>query len=128
MDKIFGFSETEYEFMEFFWDNPGAKTFKELLDYFNNVKCKGWKKQTVSTFLTLLIDKGYLNVDKSKRKYEYSSNCDKEKHISSYLQRMCEDYFDGDLVKFLSAIIGGRKLEADECERLTEYAESLHDK
>ena len=69
MDKKFGLSETEYELMEFFWDNPGEKSFKEILEYFNNVKGKNWKKQTLSTFLTILQNRGYLQADMSKRKY-----------------------------------------------------------
>ena len=44
MDKKFGLSKTEYELMEFFWDNPGEKSFKEILGYFKNIKRKNRKK------------------------------------------------------------------------------------
>ena len=80
MDKKFGLSETEYELMEFFWDNPGEKSFKEILEYFNNVKGKNWKKQTLSTFFKELLAAIDLEKDAEELK-EYLNKYSKEDNL-----------------------------------------------
>lgn len=40
MEKKFGLSETEYELMEFFWESDRKLSFREILDYFNEIKKK----------------------------------------------------------------------------------------
>ena len=107
MDKKFGLSKTEYELMEFFWDNPGEKSFKEILEYFNNVKGKNWKKQTLSTFLTILQNRGYLKADMSKKKYLYSPTRQREEHVTSWLRKFCSDFFCNSQGRFMTAFLGG---------------------
>ena len=101
MEKKFGLSATEYELMEFFWDNPGEKSFKEILEYFNNVKGKNWKKQTLSTFLTILQNRGYLKAD--------------------MLRKLCSDFFGDSLGRFLTAFSGGQQLSDKDAQELREY-------
>lgn len=45
MEKKFGLSETEYELMEFFWESGRKLSFREILDYFNEIKKKDWKNR-----------------------------------------------------------------------------------
>ncbi len=73
MDRKFGLSPSEYEIMEFLWSADHKLYFKEILEYFNNVKNKGWKKQTVSSFLKILQDNGHVCSDKNGKKYLYYS-------------------------------------------------------
>ena len=51
-------SKTEYEIMEYFWEMGDKYTFGELMKYFNENLDKNWKKQTLNTFLSRLIEKG----------------------------------------------------------------------
>ena len=120
MEKKFGLSATEYELMEFFWDNPGEKSFKEILEYFNNVKGKNWKKQTLSTFLTILQNRGYLKADMSRKKYLYSTR-QREEHVTSWLRKLCSDFFGDSLGRFLTAFSGGQQLSDKDAQELREY-------
>lgn len=121
MEKKFGLSATEYELMEFFWDNPGEKSFKEILEYFNNVKGKNWKKQTLSTFLTILQNRGYLKADMSRKKYLYSPTRQREEHVTSWLRKLCSDFFGDSLGRFLTAFLGGQQLSDKDAKELREY-------
>lgn len=121
MEKKFGLSATEYELMEFFWDNPGEKSFKEILEYFNNVKGKNWKKQTLSTFLTILQNRGYLKADMSRKKYLYSPTRQREEHVTSWLRKLCSDFFGDSLGRFLTAFSGGQQLSDKDAQELREY-------
>ena len=58
-------SQTEHEIMEFFWDAQKEYDFKELMQHFNEEGGKEWKKQTLNTFLSRLLDKGLLERKKS---------------------------------------------------------------
>ena len=121
MEKKFGLSATEYELMEFFWDNPGEKSFKEILEYFNNVKGKNWKKQTLSTFLTILQNRGYLKADMSRKKSLYSPTRQREEHVTSWLRKLCSDFFGDSLGRFLTAFSGGQQLSDKDAQELREY-------
>ena len=121
MEKKVGLSATEYELMEFFWDNPGEKSFKEILEYFNNVKGKNWKKQTLSTFLTILQNRGYLKADMSRKKYLYSPTRQREEHVTSWLRKLCSDFFGDSLGRFLTAFSGGQQLSDKDAKELREY-------
>ena len=50
MEKKFGLSETEYELMEFFWESNRKLSFREILDYFNEIKKKELEKTDVKFF------------------------------------------------------------------------------
>ena len=63
-------SKTEYEIMEYFWGMGDKYTFGELMKYFNENLDKNWKKQTLNTFLSRLIEKGLLKKEKSEYKNE----------------------------------------------------------
>ena len=66
-------SKTEYRIMEYFWSTGGKYTFGELMKYFNEEEDKNWKKQTLNTFLSRLIDKGLLERKKEETKAYYGA-------------------------------------------------------
>ena len=65
-------SKTEYEIMEYFWGMGDKYTFGELMKYFNENLDKNWKKQTLNTFLSRLIEKGLLRRNKDRLSDEYN--------------------------------------------------------
>ena len=66
-------SKTEYRIMEYFWSTGEKYTFGELMKYFNEEEDKNWKKQTLNTFLSRLIDKGLLERKKEETKQSLTS-------------------------------------------------------
>ena len=54
-------SETEAELMQVIWECDHPVTSSELLRIFAEEKGKQWKGQTISTFLSRLVDKGVLS-------------------------------------------------------------------
>lgn len=61
----------------------------------------GWKQKTVNTFLTRLVDKGVLAVDKKEKAFVYAARVAREKCVQaegdSFLQRVFQGA-TGDLV------------------------------
>ena len=66
----------------------------------------GWKQKTVNTFLTRLVDKGVLRVDKREKAFLYTARVPREKCVQSesdsFLQRVFRGA-TGDLVKHFCA-------------------------
>ena len=63
MGQFQSLSESEMEIMRVIWDAGSPVTAAELLELFAH---KGWKIQTVSTFLSRLVEKGVLSVERRK--------------------------------------------------------------
>ena len=59
----YNLSEAEYEIMKFIWEQGDNISFNDIMEY-TQKKGHTWKKQTVQTFLTRLIDKGVLKAEK----------------------------------------------------------------
>ena len=59
-------SDSEKEIMKLIWDHGGVITISELLDQIDQTG-KDWKRTTVRTFISRLIDKGMLISQKEGR-------------------------------------------------------------
>lgn len=123
MEKRYGLSPTEYEIMELLWDSDEKLAFREILAYFNTVKNKNWKKQTLNTFLRILQDNGLVTADTNSTKFLYYPTRSKEEHIHIWTQKILENSFEKSLGKFLSAFTGGKKLNSKDAEELEQYLE-----
>lgn len=120
-DKKYGLTQTEYELMEYFWSRNEKLSFKEILEYFNAVENKDWKKQTLSTFLKILQEQKLIGSDTSRSKYLYYPLCTKDEHIYKYTHELVKDSFENSLGKFLAAFSGGKKLKSKDAEELKQY-------
>src|SRR5207248_2026871 len=66
----------------------------------------GWKQKTVNTFLTRLVDKGVLIVDKTEKAFVYRARVPREKCVQSESESFLRRVFrgaTGDLVKHFCA-------------------------
>lgn len=103
-------SDTEYEIMCHFWVTEDEKGFSELINYFQNEQGKIWKKQTLNTFLTRLIQKNLLQSRKVGNKKFYSVNMTKKEYQKFCAQKILNENYDGKLTKFLAALTGDAKI------------------
>ena len=69
MGQFQSLSESEMEIMRVIWDAGEPVTAVWLLEVFAH---KGWKIQTVSTFLSRLVEKGVLSVERRGRSNFYT--------------------------------------------------------
>lgn len=123
MDKKYGLSPTEYEMMEFIWVADHKLSFKEIFQYFNEVKLKNWKKQTVSTYLKMLQDGGHLLADSNGTRYQYYPAHSRQAHINAWMRGIYADSFDNSIGKVLAAFTGEKKLSKKDADELRNYLE-----
>ncbi len=113
-------TDTEEKFASLVWDNEPIVS-GELVKLCE--KELNWKKSTTYTVIKNLINKGILKNENAT----VSAVVSKEQYYSSQSVKFVEDTFGGSLPKFLTAFIGGNKLnktQADELKKLIdEYKE-----
>lgn len=118
-------SETELSILEYLWEENEPKSFSEIMNYFNTICQKGWKKQTINTFLLRLIKKGVLTANKAAAKTLYQPTVTCREYYQNYSQQIIEEYFDGSILNFVSAFTDNQKLSAEEKTKLLNYIKEL---
>lgn len=116
----FNLSEAEYEIMEFIWENNRKMGFAEIME-FTGSQGHEWKKQTVQTYLTRLIEKRALTAEKEGNRRYYYPAMTRQEYISVWTKRFIKESFDNSLAEFLCAFTGGKSLTEEEAKELHDF-------
>lgn len=121
MSQYYGLSEIEFLIMEMIWNHEKPLYFNEIMNHFSN---KAWKKQTLHTHLTRLVNKGVLSYTKDGKIKMYYPALTKEEYVHQWTRNFMNDSFDGSLSKFMSAFVGNHKeLSQRDLEELKRFLE-----
>lgn len=91
--------ECEEMVMTVVWDALEAPDLAETRRRVNEKFDKTWKPQTVSTFLTRLVHKGFLTFYRKGRYSYYEPVVNKEEYCAAEVIRIADMYFAGDMEK-----------------------------
>ncbi|MGN7411731.1 BlaI/MecI/CopY family transcriptional regulator [Paenibacillus sp. SAF-068] len=120
MNPIQKLSETEMELMVVIWSCDPPVTSTELLDIFAE-KGKAWKAQTMSTFLSRLVDKGALTVTRRGRINDYKPLLQPEDYKLQETQHVLDGLYQGSVKNLVSAMYDGDKLSDDDISELKKW-------
>lgn len=84
--------EAELEIMKVLWK---ADTPLNSHDIVRAVEHRGWKRTTISTFLTRLVDKGALASEKQGNSYLYTPRITAKEYKRSQVKSLIRNLFDG---------------------------------
>ncbi|KAA8785344.1 BlaI family penicillinase repressor [Paenibacillus sp. 4624] len=113
-------SETELELMEAIWSCTPPVTSSELLDMFKE-KGKAWKAQTISTFLSRLVDKGALTVTRQGRTNYYEPLLLPEDYKLQKTKTVLDGLYQGSVKNLVSAMYDGDKLSEEDIAELKQW-------
>lgn len=113
-------SETELELMEVIWSCTPPVTSSELLDLFKE-KGKAWKAQTISTFLSRLVDKGALTVTRQGRTNYYEPLLLPEDYKLQKTKTVLDGLYQGSVKNLVSAMYDGDKLSEEDIAELKQW-------
>lgn len=123
MKRNYGLSNTEMTLMNIFWEADNRTfTFKELMEQ-PAVLEKGWKKQTLGTYLSNLQKANLLEVDTTGKNYIYSPVITKDEYVHQWTEKLVRTSFDNSISKLVSAFTGGKKLSQEEAEEIRKLIE-----
>lgn len=122
-------SDSEKEILEWMWKEDKEYSYRDFAAQFGEESEKGWKKQTLSTFLTRMEQKGVISVrcegeERFKKRRYFKAALNRQQYDRERARHLLDSYFDGSLNLFMSAFSGGEKLsgkEADELRKFLEY-------
>ena len=110
----------EQAIMNVLWESKHWITINELIEYFEHLG-KEWKRQTVNTYLTRLIEKGL--VVKNGRKYIYAYT--KEEYEAQKASEVLNALYGGSLKKFVAALSDSHSIKSEDIKELKEYLDQL---
>lgn len=120
MSKIHKLSDTELELMEAIWASAPPVTSTELLNQFL-LKGRDWKAQTISTFLSRLVDKGFLTATRHGRLNKYIPEISPEEYKLVETQHVLDGLYQGSVKNLISAMYDGDKLSDQDIDELKHW-------
>lgn len=120
VSKIQKLSDTELELMEAIWVSTPPVTSTELLNMFAQ-KGRDWKAQTISTFLSRLVDKGVLTVTRHGRLNKYVPGISPEEYKLIEAQHVLDGLYQGSVKNLISAMYDGDKLSDQDIDELKQW-------
>lgn len=121
MKHIRDVSETEMEIMEYLWEQGDAVLTVDLLAYFNKERNKGWKLQTISTFLSRMSDKGLLKSVIRGRGTAHQPVYTRKEYDQYKAKSILDTMYAGSLKNFFVALYGDKKLSKEDIAELKQW-------
>lgn len=115
-------SETEMEIMEYFWKRGQGEALltKDVRDYFAT-QGRDWKMNTVTTFLSRLVNKGMLKTEPKGKGFAFSVALTEEEYEYNKAKHLLDTQYDSSIKKFLVALSGGKELREEEIDELERW-------
>ncbi|MGE7825710.1 BlaI/MecI/CopY family transcriptional regulator [Paenibacillus sp. NPDC093718] len=120
MNQVQKLSDTEMELMEVIWECTPPVTSTELLALFAQ-RGREWKAQTISTFLSRLVDKGALTATRDGRTNKYTPRISPEDYKLMETQHVLDGLYQGSVKNLISALYDGEKLSDEDIVELKQW-------
>lgn len=120
MKKVQKLSDTEMELMEVIWECEPPVTSTELMNIFAG-RGKDWKAQTISTFLSRLVDKGALEATRHGRTNKYVPLISPEDYKLAETQHVLDGLYQGSVKNMIAALYDGDKLSDEDIAELKQW-------
>ena len=88
------------------------------LDIGKAVEEKGWKKTTIATFLTRLVEKGALAAEKQGKLYYYTPLLSEKDHRKAQTRHLIQSLYNGSVRDFAAALFEEQELSQRDVQEL----------
>ncbi|MDE6603200.1 MAG: BlaI/MecI/CopY family transcriptional regulator [Lachnospiraceae bacterium] len=120
-------SDSEKLILEWMWEEDKEYSYRDFAVQFGEGSEKGWKKQTISTFLTRMEQKGVISVryegEARFQRRRYFRAMNRQEYERARARHLLDCYFGGSLNAFISALNGGEQLSDEETAELRRFLE-----
>ncbi|EAC9077805.1 BlaI/MecI/CopY family transcriptional regulator [Listeria monocytogenes] len=113
-------SKSELEVMKIIWDFGRAVQYTDVAGKLEE-KNYSWKKNTILTFLTRLVEKNLLSVKKVGRKNEYYALVSENEYLERQTETFVEDIYEGDVKGLITNLVQNDLISPDELEDLQQF-------
>lgn len=120
-------TDCEVLVMKVIWHSEEALSIQEITGAVNATYDKDWKVQTVSTFLSKMVKKGYLDMQRKGRYFFYYPLVTEEEYGDREIKKCVELWSDGKIDGLLAAFTRTHKLTEEERKRIGGMLDELGD-
>lgn len=97
-------SSSELELMKIIWGNGGTALYAYIMSELDK-SGNEWKKNTVLTLLSRLIEKGFLSISKIGRRNEYTAVVREKEYLSTQTKNFLEKVYEGNVTELISTLL-----------------------
>ena len=108
-------SDAELEVMKVIWNENRPITSLDIVESFEN---KGWKKTTIGTFLTRLVEKGALSAEKQGKLYYYTPLISQKDYRKSQTKNLISSLYGGSIKDFAVSLFEEQSISNEELKEL----------
>jgi len=120
--STYNVSDAELEIMRVIWREGGRIYFAPLMECLDGMG-KKWKTNTVLTFLSRLVEKGILTVEKLGRINQYVAVLTEEEYMESLAKSFVGKFFGGNVTNLMAALLRQDNLNAGDVAELKAFWE-----
>lgn len=111
--------------MKVIWNSEEALSIQEITNAVNTAYQKEWKVQTVSTFLSKMVKKGYLNMQRKGRYFFYYPLITEEEYGRKEIKRCVDFWGKGKLACLMASFTEVQKLTEEDKEQIRSLLDDL---
>ena len=119
MPSIEKLTESEEIVMKAVWDCKKPPTVTDVLDITNTVYGKDWKIQTTSTYLAILVRKGYLKMLRNGKIFTYKILVKEEAYRRRLYKQHISFWNYNDIIEFVEEMINNNDLTMEDIDKIT---------
>ena len=114
-------SESELAIMRYIWSQQQPVTAAQVVAAFQQKK--GWKIQTVSTFLGRLSEKGILSLTKTGKLNSYTPTLSEAGYQAAETRAFLNEMHHGSVKSFFAALYDSSSISPEDLQELKEWLE-----
>lgn len=113
-------SESELVLMKIIWKNGGTALYSHIMEELEKDKNE-WKKNTVLTLLSRLVEKGFLKTAKIGRRNEYKAVIAEWEYQAAQTQNFLDRVYEGNVGGLVSTLLQQDILSEEEMEEIEAF-------
>lgn len=107
-------TDCEVLVMRAIWNSAEIMSIQEITSKINHTFHKDWKTQTVSTFLSRAVKKGYLEMKRNGRSFDYYPLVSEQEYGKREINKCVEVWSEGKLENLIASFAETNKLSEQE--------------
>lgn len=119
-EKMQQISESERILMKIIWKNGGDALYSDIMEELEQEK-REWKKNTVLTLLSRLMEKKYLKVKKMGRKNKYITLIKETEYQAAQTHNFLNKIYEGNVKNLVSTLLQQDVLSSEELSEIERF-------
>lgn len=118
MTKIEKLTDSEEIVMKAVWDCKKEPMLSDVVEIVNGIYGKDWKPQTVSTFLSKLVRKDFLKLQRNGKIYTYKVLVKAEVYRRKLYKQHISFWNHNDIIEFVTEMVKNKDLTLEDIEEV----------